>query len=132
MIRYALALLTLSVGACSSDETLTRYGGAGDWRLRELDGEAFLANATLSLTEPDRVSGAAPCNRFFGPQSAPYPWFDAGPLASTKRACPDLAEEARFLGALEAMTIAEVSGDILILSNEAGGQMVFTRIAPDG
>jgi heat shock protein HslJ len=41
-------------------------------------------------------------------------------------ACPDLAAESQYLTALGEMTLAEVSGPTLILSNDAGRSMVFT------
>ena len=46
-------------------------------------------------------------------------------MAVTRRACPELAEETRFFQTLEDMTLAEVQGPVLILSNEDGTEMVF-------
>ena len=43
----------------------------------------------------------------------------------TRRACPELPEETAFFKALEQMTLAEVVGETLILSNTEGGEMVF-------
>jgi heat shock protein HslJ len=40
-------------------------------------------------------------------------------------ACPDLALESEFFDALEGMTLAEVAGDTLILSNSVGRKLVF-------
>ena len=55
---------------------------------------------------------------------APYPWFETGPILVTRRACPDLEAEGDFLRALESMSQAEVLGSVLILSNDAGREMV--------
>jgi heat shock protein HslJ len=44
---------------------------------------------------------------------------------STKMACPDLKAEYKFFKALEAMTLAEVLNDVLILSTSEGREMVF-------
>ncbi|GGH38768.1 META domain-containing protein [Cribrihabitans marinus] len=63
---------------------------------------------------------------------APYPWFEVGALAVTRRTCPQMPAERRFLAALGEMSQAEVSGDILILRNAAGGEMVFTATGPGG
>ena len=44
---------------------------------------------------------------------------------STEMACDALAAEAVFFAALGQMTVAELSGDRLTLSNAAGRIMVF-------
>lgn len=112
--------------ACSGDETVAAYGGADHvWRLESLDGAPVTSRATLEFGENGRISGQAPCNRFTGSQTVPYPWFQTGPLAATRMACPDLEAEARYLTALEAMSQSEVSGDVLRLSNEDGREMLF-------
>ena len=57
--------------------------------------------------------------------TVPYPWFDTGPIGSTRRVCPDLEVETIFLQALEAVTLSEVLGDVMILPNTEGLEMVF-------
>ena len=57
--------------------------------------------------------------------TTPYPWFGATQVASTKMACPDLAAETKFFEALAAMTLSEVLGGVMILSNDKGREMVF-------
>jgi heat shock protein HslJ len=109
-----------------ADETITGYGGAGAvWTLTELDSAPFPARATLVFEDGGSVSGQAPCNRFQAQQSVPYPWIEVGPIMATKMACPDLEAEGIYLDALQEMTLAEVSGPVLILSNDAGREMVF-------
>jgi len=71
------------------------------------------------------VAGAMPRNFLSGALTVPLPWFGVEGVAATKRACPELAEEAAFFAALERMTLAEVAGSVLILSNDAGEEMVF-------
>ena len=126
MRLVAFALCALVVVGCRKDETLGAYGAADHiWVLQELDGVVFAERATLRIPEPGQITGDAPCNTYSGKMSAPYPWFETGPLAITRMACPDLAAETRFFAALETMTLSEVSGDTLILSNETGREMVF-------
>lgn len=117
----ALALL-----ATCTDESLTGYG-TGRYILHEIDGTAYSAKAVLELGEDGAISGEAPCNLFSGALQSPYPWFEVGPLAVTRRACPQMREEQVFFASLEEMTLAEVSEGVLILSNEAGREMVFHR-----
>ncbi|WP_371225485.1 META domain-containing protein [Roseovarius sp. 2305UL8-3] len=116
----------LTVSACEADETISGHGGAGHiWILQEIDGQAFDAQATIEFPEEGKITGQGPCNRFSATQSVPYPWFEAGPIMATKMACPDLAAEQVFFTALAEMTLSEVAGDTLILSNDAGRDMVF-------
>ncbi len=122
----ALVLL-VALAACGGDETVAAYGGAGSWELREIDG---VATDGLSLTfGPDgAVAGEAPCNLLTTTQTAPYPWFELSGIAMTRRACPDLALEEELIARLSAMTLSEVSGDVLILSDPEAGEMVFARV----
>ena len=123
---FALGLFGLT--ACAGDETISGYADrSAIYALTEIDGAVFGATATISFPEEGHIAGSGPCNRYSGTQSAPYPWFEPGPLASTRWACPDLEAERAFFDALSAMTLAEVNGDVLILSDEAGREMVFRR-----
>ena len=118
--------MAMALAGCKKDETVSGYGGADKtWVLTEVDGKPFNARANLSFPEPGRITGSAPCNRFFGEQTKPYPWFGLNAVGATKMACPNLTEEGVFFEALGDMTIAEVLGDIMILSNENGREMVF-------
>ncbi len=126
MLRLALVLSLVGLGQCSADETVGGYGGAErGWTLVELDGSPFTKTATLSFPERGKIAGQAPCNRYFATMEAPYPWFEAGPIGATRMACPDLDLETKFLATLAEMTQSEVSGDTLVLRNDAGLEMVF-------
>lgn len=126
MRLLALALLSL-IPACRADETLRAYGAADRvWTLTEIDGQAFAARATLTLSEEGTISGHAPCNGYSTNMTVPYPWFEVGPIRSTKMACPDLAAEGQFFEALNAMALSEVLDKVLILSTPEGREMVFT------
>ncbi len=122
----ALLAIPALIASYFADETITGYGGADAvWRLTELDGAAFEASATLEFGADGAVFGQAPCNSFRAQQSVPYPWIEISAIAATKLACPDLAAEGAYLTALEQMTLAEVSGPVMILSNDYGREMVF-------
>ncbi|HCQ58707.1 MAG TPA: META domain-containing protein [Sulfitobacter sp.] len=126
-MRSFLILAALSaLPQCQSDETVRAYGG-GDktWVLVELDGTPFDARATLTFPEAGKIAGQAPCNAYSAAMTVPYPWFDAGHIAATRRACPDIAAETAFLNALGDVTISDVLGDTLILSDESGERLIF-------
>lgn len=126
-MRLTPLLALLCLIACTGDETVAGYGGADrTWVLTELDGSPFTARATLQFPQAGKIAGDAPCNRYSGAMTTPYPWFAATQVISTKMACPELEAETKFLGALTAMTLSEVLGDVMILSNDTGREMVFT------
>ena len=125
-MKYLIALTVMLTTACQADETVTAYtDGTTVFALQSIGGLPFRATATIDLSEAGKITGQAPCNRYFADQSAPYPWFSAGPIGSTRMACPDLAAESEFFATLESMTLAEVVGDTLILSNHVKSEMVF-------
>jgi len=125
-MRIVLVLAAMSILGYCKDETVSGHGGHDKtWVLRSLDGATFPARATLTFPEEGEIAGEAPCNRYSGQQTVPYPWFSAERILSTKRACPDLDAEIRYLHALEDMSLAEIAGNTLILSNDAGREMVF-------
>lgn len=125
-LGLVVALLSSLGQWLGADETLTAYSDPDIlWQLDELDGSPFPATATLQTQPGGRISGQAPCNSYSGEVTVPYPWFALGPVAATKMACPDLAAESLFFDALSSMTLAEVSGPVLLLSNDVGRIMVF-------
>jgi heat shock protein HslJ len=120
------ALLLTALAACRSDETVRAYGGADQvWTLTQFNNAPFPAIATLTFPKAGEIAGQGPCNRYFGAMASPYPWFNAGRIGSTRMACPNLEAEVTFLTALEAVTLSEVVGETLILSNTDGLEMVF-------
>ena len=97
ILRLSAFSMLLGLNFCVGDETVGAYGGAGiTWVLRELDTTEFTARATMEFPAEGRMSGSAPCNSYTAEMSVPYPWFEAGPIAATRRACPDLDAETAF------------------------------------
>ena len=82
------------------------------------------SDATVIFLTEGRVEGNGPCNAWSASQTAPYPWIELGPIAATRRACPELAFEGRFFEALTSVSLAEVSGPLLVLSGDEV-EMVF-------
>ncbi|MEM7472371.1 MAG: META domain-containing protein [Pseudomonadota bacterium] len=124
MRSLAFSLL-LFLGLCQ-DETLTGYGAEGQlFVLQAINGERYPARATISFPSEGKIVGMAPCNSYSASQDLPYPWFKAGPILATKRACQALDLEYAFFKALAGMTLSEVSGPNLILSTAEGDLMEF-------
>ena len=120
-----IVFLSLLTASCA-DETISGFADSDAvYHLNELNGAPFTARATITFPEPGRAAGDGPCNSWSAAQTVPYPWIELGPIAATRRACPELEAEARFFDALGRMTLAEVQGPVLILSNDEGQEMVF-------
>jgi heat shock protein HslJ len=125
-MKFIVLVLLLILPACIKDETVSGYTDTETvWRLVEIDGIATDQTVTIQFPEEGRFTGQAPCNRYFGAQTVPYPWFKAETIGSTKMACPDLAAKVAYFKALTAMTLIKVSGDSLLLTNDAGGSLFF-------
>jgi len=125
-MKILLVLAIIGLAGCKYDETISGYTDTdASWKLTLLNGAPFKARATISFPSKGKASGMAPCNHYNANQDAPLPWFEITSVASTKMACPDLKAEHQFFSVLQTMTQAEALGDTLILSNDAGDEMVF-------
>ena len=119
------ALLCLLLTACV-DETISGWSDPSTiWHLEKIDGRAVDFPATIAFPSEGVARGEGPCNAFRARQTEVYPWFGIDGLTATRRACPALAEERAFFEALGSMTLAEATARVLILSDGAGGAMVF-------
>ncbi len=126
MRTLLIAASLLALLNCRGDQTVANYGGSDTkWQLISIDGKPFTARATLQFGEAGAISGEAPCNTYFATQTAPYPWFSIENVGSTRRACPELDQEVAYFAALTEMTLSEVAGKTLILSNDAGRELLY-------
>lgn len=124
--RLIFGLIAISCMACQPDETISGYADpAAVYTLKTVNDAPFDATATITFPEEGVVRGMGPCNSFQASQTAPYPWFELGPIAATKRACPNLPAETSFFEVLTRMTLSEVNGPVLILSNTNDEALVF-------
>jgi heat shock protein HslJ len=94
------------------------------WLLEDLAGAGVIddARASLEFTEAGRVSGSATCNRFNGSVTMTGDSISFGPLASTRKACPEalMNQESKYLAALGAAERFEVKDSFLHI-HTAGG-----------
>lgn len=116
------------LSGCQVDPTAALDSVTGPvWVVQTLDGAAFPAAATLRFSPDGRVSGKAPCNRYFGAVKFTGSDLSIGPLASTKMACDALEDETRYLLALAAMTELKLSRNQLILRDASGRELTFKK-----
>jgi heat shock protein HslJ len=131
-----LALLVVALGVCApaqAQDGSTPLAGTS-WRLIELNGERVApAGNPLTLqfaADGSRVSGYGGCNQFSGEYAQNGASLRLGPLAYTRRACPepDLnAQETAYFQALESTTRYSLEGRQLVLYS---GNQVVARFVP--
>lgn len=78
-----VGVLALALSACVEDDKAV----GPDWMLSLVDGQAVDYTATLSLAEPGRVTGQAPCNRYFADVTRDGASFKLGIIGATRMAC---------------------------------------------
>lgn len=124
----SFGLIGASCTQATSDTAAPPAYLAPQWMLVALDGEPFPARATIDFSEAGRVTGEAPCNRWFGGQEGRLPELKITAIGATRMACPDLAAEQAFFDVLQQMNRAEVTGPVtLLLTGEKGRSMEFVR-----
>ncbi len=124
LISAIAALAMLAVGAASAADGAIPTAA---WKAFELNGRG-VEGPTLD-TAPDKVSGVAGCNRFFGPIAVSAPdGVKIGPLATTRMMCQgDLALERDYLAALGAARTFALDDGALILKGDGGAPLVKFR-----
>lgn len=133
-VAAGAVVLTLASG-CSSNPAAQAGSGQSaaltgtTWQLLDLGGQPGNQQTLKLDASQGTASGNGGCNNFNGA----YQWsgksLKLGPLASTRRACPDAAggrQEGAFLQALEATSAWKVEGNTLILSSDTGPLARFT------
>lgn len=82
--------------------------------------------AFIRFDAEGRVSGSATCNRMSGTYTQDGTALALGPMAVTRRMCPDslMEQERRLLRALEQVATWRIQNEMLILEDADGG-LVF-------
>ena len=127
MIRLAgILLATALLVGCQKDETIAGQTTPDTiWVLTNLNDAPFEGRFTIQFGENGAVSGQMDCNRYTATQTAPLPWFELGPIASTKALCPAAQSEQAFSKTLGAAETAELQGNVLLISGPEG-ELVFS------
>lgn len=96
------------------------------WRLETINGQAVIdgSEASLAFPQAGQVAGHGSCNRFFGDVSIAGDRLQVGTLGGTKMACmgPAMAQESRYLAALQKARRYERQGEALLIHVEGMAQ----------
>ena len=122
---FILCLAAVTTTGClpqfslaASDDTV--------WKLTELNGKQFTAEAELTLPKEGQIRGRGPCNSFFATAEGALSSLTIGPIGSTKMACPDLGLESDFFATLaEIVWIDSSAADQLVLGDDKGPRMIL-------
>lgn len=100
------------------DASTNRLMGT-EWRLEDLAGAGVMdiVQATLAFPEEGAVSGNGSCNQFHGSVTVSGAAITFGPLATTRRMCPEavMNQETRYLEALNEADRFEIEGPFLTI-----------------
>ena len=129
MTRWHLSATTIFLAACAGSGA----GGGGAvapvlggtaWRLEDLGGAGVIddAQATLEFADGGGVSGNGSCNQFRGTVTVTGRAISFGPLAMTRKACPEaiMNQENAFLAALGQAERFEVKDSMLYIQSKGG------------
>lgn len=123
-MRLFLALpLILTAGAAMADETIT----TGEWLLIAQDGVRTSYEASFAIDAEGKVTGKAPCNRYFGQNQATLPALSLGALGATRMFCDRQADEDSYMRSLSAVTASEIRGETLVLTGPDDASLEFAR-----
>jgi heat shock protein HslJ len=104
----------------------------GEWRIVLLDRRPLGAGAPARVSfEDGRISGDTGCNRFTGTFRFGAGRLNAGPLATTRRACPPPlgAQERRLLAVLgERLSVSRNRAGKLVLTARSGHRLTLAPI----
>jgi heat shock protein HslJ len=144
-LTIILALALLGAMGCGTDEKKQETAetpAAGpklagtSWLVETVGGRAVLAETELTLRfgGNDQITGNAGCNSFHGEFRLSGESLSFGPLASTRKACPEgiLDQEAGYLAALARTERVRIEGGktLLLLPGEEG-EPIRLRPAPE-
>lgn len=101
-----------------------------EWRPTEIGGTAWTGSEAFVRFEGEgRLAGDSGCNSFFGKYRLDGEAIEIGPLAMTRKACPEpvMAAETALLQALEGATGFLRDGTRLTLSDQGGELASFAQ-----
>ncbi|NTT86319.1 META domain-containing protein [Tabrizicola fusiformis] len=126
MIRPIALALLLSLPAAAEAQQAIPPVLALEWTLAEVDGQPAGYTATLSVDAEGRLTGRAPCNRYFAGFTGTLPEFRPEAMGSTRMACDAMAEEDAYFTLLQGVDRLTHSERELHLSG-AGHSLIFRR-----
>lgn len=131
-LGMGILLAGASPGPGDEMEGAVEDGIEGVWLVEDIEqgGVVDDLRSTLAVDAESRASGNGGCNRFTGTATVEGQAVSFGPLASTRRMCPEpiMDQEQRYFAALARVKRWTREGDVLRLFGEAEGGEALLRL----
>jgi heat shock protein HslJ len=124
MIKVPLLTMALSLGWMGMAMSADLAGG--HWRPSSISLERLAPETPVyvAFSDDGKVTGFGGCNRFFGGYTVSGNSIKIGPLASTRKGCPDtLNLEIEFFKALQGAETFEQTDAALVLIGPDGAKL---------
>ena len=127
MIKVPLLTMALSLGWMGIAMSADLAGG--HWRPSTITTESLAPETPIyvAFSDDGKVTGFGGCNRFFGGYTVSGNSIKIGPLASTRKGCPDTLGECGFdAGEIKALQEAETfqqTDEALVLFGPDGAKL---------
>ena len=99
------------------------------WWVEDIDGQGVIdrSHTTIGFLEENRLAGDGACNRYTGAWQQNGNRLEFGPLASTRRACPEaiMGQDSRFHAAMARVVAFRVAATgLLYLLDDEGKPLI--------
>ncbi|MGR3662497.1 MAG: META domain-containing protein [Paracoccaceae bacterium] len=112
-----------SLGANVEDPSVIMGLYDGDWTLQDYGN----GKVTIVFGEDGSLSGQGPCNRYNGTHATSFPDTSFGPMAVTRRACIDGADENAYFAHLGKVSEIRLAQNRLRLIQPDGTELTYAR-----
>ncbi len=134
-MRNASLLILLLLAACATPPVQPVQEVAGTWVIAQARSEPLLDKrlARLVFEAGGRLTGHTGCNTLSAAYTLAGERLTIGPVATTRRLCPELQreQEDRVLTALELAATARVRPDGILELRDAEGRGVLRAVRPE-
>jgi len=118
-VKYALmTMMALALMACGSSKVMKTIDSV-QWQVTQIGAKDLTQipddeRPTMNFDADNmRVSGSSGCNTYSGGYTLAEDLITFGPMAVTKKACPDMSIEDAFTNAAQKATRMEIKGALL-------------------
>ncbi|MFC1960086.1 protease inhibitor I42 family protein [Chloroflexota bacterium] len=130
---FRATVIAEAAGAATAPPAASTDPLAGtSWVAESLNGQPLVADSQITAEFADgQMAGKASCNNYFTAYTVDDSSFSVGMAGSTMMACPEpiMQQEQAFFGALESVRNFQISDGQLILSDEAGNEVLRFKAA---
>lgn len=133
-MRILAALFaTVFLMGCGSSEVIKKTLDMNAWEVVQIGAKSLedmdsdqLPTMAFDMAK-GQISGSTGCNSYSGSFSADEFGTEIGPVAATKKACPDMKIETMFLEALGNVARIDMGDDMIRLFNASGVEVMEAR-----